>query len=143
METTPNGLSASDAIAFSDDAEGMPYSRAETYLGLAYRRVARYAPEPVAGFADQAQEDAYREAARDTEKLVFDYLVATRGFVQSESLSGVSSTSYADDKAIERIVADSMGDYYVRPGGDGGAGYYSKVPRARRRSRSSSGWWAP
>lgn len=144
METTPNGLTLEAAVAFSDDAEGMPNARVEIYLGLAHRRVKRLAPEPEAGFSDAEEEAGYREAAREAEALVFDYLVSTRGFVKVDSLSGVSSTHYGDDEQIARLVAQTMGEWYRDPAEapDSGTAYHGPSPKAKKK-RKASAWWAP
>jgi hypothetical protein len=105
---TANGTLTADAVEQSPVASGFPASRQDRLLRTAERIVRKLAPPP-----DPVTDD-YRQAASDTEVQVFGFLATTNeGVEASDSLSGVSSTSYrAYEEAVRPLVREAMGDYY-------------------------------
>ena len=83
--------------------------RASDILALAADMVAKWAPAPAPVPAD------YPPKAGRAERFVAAYLFDTGGYIQGDSLSGVSSTSYMiqGEGTVKRIIAQAMGDYYA------------------------------
>ena len=101
---TTNALAASDLDGFAD----LSAPAQDRLLRTAHRTVKRLAPGPVPPTED------YREAARDGEMAVLAFLVATDGgTLKSSALSGVSTDSYVGLDAVQRMVANAMGNHYV------------------------------
>ena len=106
--TSPNGTDNALASRDIEDFSDIPEAKQDRYLRQAYRTVARLAPPLSPG------DEAYREAARDAELAVVEYLLTTGGgTLKSSALSGVSTESYAGLDAVQRMVANAMGGYYV------------------------------
>lgn len=108
---TPNGLD--NDLVFEDlgDFGDLPDATQDRLLRSAHRTVTRLAPPPA------PLDEGYREAARDAEVSVIKFLLATdEGVLKSSALSGVSTESYVGLDAIQRMVANAMGGYYVGEG---------------------------
>lgn len=105
---SPNGTNNALASKDIEDFPDIPEAKQDRYLRQAYRTVRDLAPHP-----DLVNED-YREAARDAELAVVEYMLTTQGGVlKSSALSGVGNDSYAGLDAVQRMVANAMGGYYV------------------------------
>ena len=103
---TDNDLAIEDIEGFAELAE----PRQDRYLRSAYRTVRDLAPPP----GEPATEE-YKEAARDAELAVVEFEMTTQGgTIKSDSLSGVSSTSFAGSEAVREIVKRAMGRYFGR-----------------------------
>ena len=118
---TDNALASKDIEDFSD----IPEAKQDRYLRQAYRTVRDLAPSP------DPSNGEYREAARDAELAVVEFALTTQGgILKSSALSGVSTESYAGLDAVQRMVANAMGSYYVgqaveTPVGGGGASVFN------------------
>ena len=118
---TDNALASKDIEDFSD----IPEAKQDRYLRQAYRTVRDLAPSL------GPSNEEYREAARDAELAVVEYLLTTQGgIVKSSALSGVGNDSYAGLDAVQRMVANAMGGYYVgevaeSPSETGGASVFN------------------
>lgn len=143
MEETPNGTTWTEAIGFAEDASvDFPFDKAATYLGTAYRWVKRIAPVP--DTEDAATLTDYSEAAKEAELLAFDWLVSTRGFKKSDTLSGVSSETFGGDAELTALIAGAMGEYATNVDGsdaDSGVAYFGRVKRPS--AHKTTDWWVP
>ena len=102
---SPNGNTNELVGRDVEDLLTLPGPRQDRVLRTAYRTVSDLAP-PV------PTED-YRQAARDAEVAVVEYVLATQGgIVKSKSLSGVASKSFAGNEAVVSLVRNAMGGYF-------------------------------
>lgn len=116
---TANGLDADLVLEDLEDFGDLPEATQDRLLRTAYRAVRRLAPPP----DPRATTEDYRETARDAEVSVIQFLLATEGgILKSSALSGVSTDSYVGLDAIQRMVANAMGGYYVGEGAESSSG---------------------
>jgi hypothetical protein len=101
---------------FHPAASGGTVFQRVTTLNVASRMVGHFAPEPEVEEGETIPAD-YTDARRDAELFLGRYLWETSGAtLASDSLSGVSSTSFTDGKEAGRIIREQMGDYYTGSG---------------------------
>ena len=115
MHTTANGLDNDTAIEdLGGDFGAEPEERQDRLLRSAERTVADLAPPHEA-----PPGEAYRQAARDAELAVLEYLLTTQGgILKSQALAGVDSQTFAGEGALQNIVRAAMGvhaDAFAQP----------------------------
>lgn len=118
MYTSPNGLT--NALAILDVAEyaAEPEPRQDRLLRSAHRTVDDVAPPA----PPDGRTEAYKEAARDAEIAVLEYLLTTQGgILKSAALSGVDSQTFASFDVVARLVRGAMGSY-AAPGEEASPG---------------------
>ena len=106
--TSPNGLDNDLVVDDLEDFADLPEPTQDRLLRSAHRTVKGLTrpPDPV--------DDDYREAARDAEVAVIQFLIATEGgTLKSSGLQGVGNDSYVGLDAVQRMVANAMGGYYA------------------------------
>lgn len=101
-----------ELVVFHPAASGGTEPQRSRTLRVAERLVlsSSTAPDPADTVATadyvSRRDDATLWVARD-------FWERLGGTVQSDSLSGVSHTSYADGKEVQRIIREQMGDFYT------------------------------
>ena len=119
MYTTENGVTSDASLAdatlvkvtdYHPSSAGASQARLDSLLRRAERLIRGSAPPP------SPVPTAYREAARDTELAVFEYLYERPSYADSESAGGVSVTYSGgrvgnSDGGTAAIIRDGMGAY--------------------------------
>lgn len=105
--TTANGATTQNAIAYCEAAKGAAEVRVDAVLRRAERIVRSLAPSP-----STPPDDEYKQAARDAELAVFEHLWQRPSYLKRQDWLDASAT-YADDGALQGVVRDAMGGYYL------------------------------
>lgn len=104
--TTANGITVEQATEYHAPAKDKSARRLDTTLRRAERLVRDLAPPP------SPEDPEYAPTAADAELATFEYMWGRVSYVEREDVMQ-ASTVYADRKALEDLVRDSMGRFYV------------------------------
>jgi hypothetical protein len=116
---TANGVATQNATDYFEKARGSAEVRLDAVLRRAERVVRSLAPSP-----STPPDDEYKAAAADAELAVFEHLWQRPSYLKREDWLDGSAT-YTDDGALEGVVRDAMGGYYIgedTPSGGNGDG---------------------
>lgn len=105
---TVNGVTIERAKNYHAPASSGSPERLDTILRRAERLVRDLAPPP-----DPINSE-YNPTAADTELAVFEHLWERASYVDRDDVMQ-AATVYADHKALENLVRDSMGRFYIGP----------------------------
>lgn len=108
--TTDNGVGIQDVLDYHQDAHGEPEIRVASVLRRAERLVADLAPPS----ANATKPTDYAPMAADAELAVFVHLWETESHLERDEIMDRRKV-YRDQAAVEELVRQSMGSYYVGP----------------------------
>jgi len=106
--TTQNGVTTAHATEYHAPAKRAPERRLDAILRRSERLVRDLAPPP------SPTDGEYGQTAADAELAVFEHMWERASYVDKDGVMQ-ASTTYADRKALEDLVRDSMGRFYVGP----------------------------
>lgn len=105
---TTSGVTVERATSYHAPASKGSPERLDAILRRAERLVRDLAPPP------DPVGNEYPPTAADAELAVFEFLWERKSYVERDDVMQASAV-YADHKALENLVRDSMGRFYVGP----------------------------
>ena len=106
---TANGVTVANATEYHAPAKGGSMRRLDAILRRSERLVCDLAPPD-----GETASREYTETAADAELAVFEHLWERPSYADKDDVMQ-ASTTFADRKALEDLVRDSMGRFYVGP----------------------------